>query len=101
MKKKTIEKQKKYLPGYNGKAFSQGNKKLPESTIIANLSSGENCPARKKGLCKVARYCYARKCERIYPLYLRKNLAIEQWINDASDEEIYDLLEAYINDYEN
>lgn len=100
MKKKTLEKQEKYLPGYKGKVFSRGNKKLGENTLIANLTSAEHCPAKELGLCRVEHYCYAKKCERIYPNYKRKNLIVEDWIGSASADEIYDVLEAYIDDYE-
>lgn len=100
MKKIKFEKQEKYLPSYKGKVFSKGNKKLGEDTLIANLTSAEHCPAKELGLCRVEHYCYAKKCERIYPNYKRKNLIVEDWIGSASADEIYDLLEAYIDDYE-
>ena len=32
---------------------------IPECTIIANLTSAHNCPARELGLCRVAQHCYA------------------------------------------
>ena len=100
MKQNTKLIQRKYLPGYEGKVFSRGNKKLGEDTLIANLTSAEHCPAKELGLCRVEQYCYAKKCERIYPYYKRKNLIVEDWIESATADEIYDLLTAYINDYE-
>lgn len=90
--------QKRLLPNYNGQVFSYGNSKLPKSTLIVNLSSAENCPSRKRGLCEIEDKCYARKCERIYPNYKKKNLIVEEWFNSASDNDIIDLMNAYIED---
>ncbi len=47
--------------------FSKGNKKLPKSTYILNVGSALDCPSEKLGLCPVAKECYAKKAERIYP----------------------------------
>lgn len=100
MNKKITNCQNKYLPRYKGRVFSLGNKKLGEDTLIANITSAEHCPSKELGLCKVEQCCYAKKCERIYPNYKRKNLIVEDWIGNASSDEILDLLEAYIDDYE-
>ena len=101
MKKNNRKIQEKHLPNFSGIVFGQGNAKIPESTLIANLTSAENCPSRKLGLCRVEECCYARKCERIYPNYKKRNLAIEDWMGSASADEIYELMEAYIDQYEN
>lgn len=93
-----LEIQKKIMPEYKGQAFTYGNSKLPKSTLIVNLSSAENCPSRKRGLCEIEDKCYARRCERIYPNYKKKNLIVEEWFNSASDEDIIDLMDAYIED---
>jgi hypothetical protein len=37
----------------------------------------------------------------IYPNYKKRNLAIEDWMESASADEIYELMEAYIDQYEN
>lgn len=100
MKKKTKEIQKKYFSDFEGIVFSHINKKLGRSTIVANLTSAENCPSCKLGFCKLSKICYAKKCERIYPNYKRKNLIVEDWMEKASATDILDLLEAYIEDYE-
>ena len=90
--------QKRLLPHYDGQVFSYGNSKLPKSTLIVNLSSAENCPSRKRGLCEIENKCYARKCERIYPNYKKKNLIVEKWLNSASDKDIEDLVDAYVDE---
>ena len=90
--------QKRLLPHYDGQVFSYGNSKLPKSTLIVNLSSAENCPSRKRGLCEIEDKCYARKCERIYPNYKKKNLIVEKWLNSASDKDIEDLVDAYVDE---
>ena len=95
-----IEKQKKLMPDYNGCVFACGNKKIPQSTIMANLTSAHNCPAKESGLCRVGKYCYAFREER-YPNPLNKNLKVEGWIENASSDDIYELLESYIDYYEN
>ncbi len=99
MRKKIRETQKRIIPHYNGNVFPGGNKKLPKSTLIANLTSARNCPAKALGLCDIED-CYAAKCERIYKYYLAKNLIVEEWLKDAPTEDIIELLEAYIDDDE-
>jgi hypothetical protein len=51
----------------------EGNRKIPKSTAIFNMSSALNCPSKKLGLCKAASQgakCYARKAEILYPQVL-------------------------------
>ena len=65
------------------KLLSRGNRKLPRTTAILNLTSATDCPSRKLGLCKVAdeackrrasgeaaHDCYALKSEVAYPAVL-------------------------------
>jgi len=47
--------------------FTIGNKKLPKTTYILNVGTALDCPSEKLGLCDVAKECYAKKAERIYP----------------------------------
>jgi hypothetical protein len=101
MRKKNMAIQKKHLPNYSGKVFSNNNKKLGKATIVANLTSAEHCPAKELGLCRVEHCCYATKCEKYSPNYKRKNLIVEDWIGNASSDDIYEVLEAYIDQYEN
>lgn len=48
--------------------LSWGNTKLPDTTAILNITTAENCPSRKLGLCalKNPNRCYARKAEIQY-----------------------------------
>lgn len=97
MKKSILAVQQQVMPGYTGQVFSFGNQKLPNNTMIANLSSATNCPSKALGLCKVASICYAFHGEKRWPNVLKKNLAVEQWIQSASEQDIIRLLEAYIS----
>jgi len=96
MKKSIRIIQEKVFSGFNGKVFAYGNTKLPKSTLIVNLTSASNCPAKALGLCDVANVCYAYKCEKIYKNYRNKNLAVEEWLACADDVDILSLLNAYI-----
>ena len=57
--------QEEIFPQFSGQVFSYGNKKLPESTMIVNLTSAQNCPAKQLGLCLVPDVCYAQKGEEL------------------------------------
>jgi hypothetical protein len=49
---------------------SEGNRKIPSSTAIFNMTPAKFCPSRKLGLCKAEKQgakCYADKAERLYP----------------------------------
>ena len=55
------------------KYFSWGNKKLPKTTAIFNITTALGCPAHAKGLCQLAsptKQCYAMVAERMYPTVL-------------------------------
>lgn len=47
--------------------LSFGNRKLPNSTAIFNITSAINCPSDKFGMCKIADICYAKKTENRWP----------------------------------
>lgn len=96
MKKSILITQHEILPEYNGQVFSYGNLKLPESTMIVNLTSAHNCPGKAAGLCKVENICYAHRGEHRHPLYLRKNLIVEKWLKCAEEKDIITMLDAYI-----
>ena len=97
MKKSVLEIQNQIFNGtYTGQVFSYGNKKIPRNTLIVNLSSAQNFPSKALGLCQVAQYCYALKCERVYPNYRAKNLIVEQWIQHDSTKNIVRLMQVYI-----
>lgn len=49
--------------------FSWGNKKLPKTTAIFNITTALGCPALVKNLCQLVnplKQCYAMKAERMY-----------------------------------
>lgn len=51
------------------KLVSFGNHKLPNTTMIFNMSSASGCPSRKRKLCKVPGICYGVKIEKYAPRY--------------------------------
>ncbi len=64
-----------------------GNMKLPKTTIIFNMASSKDCPARKKGLCRYAKICYARKPEIIYPTVLPYRERQEKfWLENSAND---------------
>lgn len=76
-----------------GKIFSYGNKKLPASTMIFNLTTAKNCPSK---MCKVAEFCYAKKGEnRFIDVFLR-NLRNKIMLENISLKDFLKLLELYI-----
>jgi len=52
--------------------FAFGNRKLPNTTAIFNMSSAQQCPSNGLGLCQLAdpNKCYALKAERMYKAVL-------------------------------
>ena len=76
-----------------GKVFSYGNKKLPASTMIFNLTTAKNCPSK---LCKVAKYCYAKKGENRYIDVFLRNLRNKIMLENISLKDFLKLLELYI-----
>ena len=64
-----------------------GNMKLPKTTMIFNMGSSKNCPARKKGLCQYAKICYARRPEIIYPAVLPYRERQEKfWLKNSAND---------------
>lgn len=88
-----------HVPDYSGSFISRGNKKLPSSTMIFNLTSARNCPARKLGLCTIKPRCYADHSEVRWPCVIKKNLAVEKWLGNATVEDIKEMFDSYIKDY--
>lgn len=75
-----------------GELCSFGNKKLPQTTMILNLSSAKHCPSALLGLCHCVGVCYAKKGEGIYKNYERKNQRIRNWLLRATEDEIFETL---------
>lgn len=76
-----------------GKVFSYGNKKLPASTMIFNLTTAKNCPSK---LCKVAEFCYAKKGENRFIEVFLRNLRNKIMLDNISLKDFLKLLELYI-----
>ena len=76
-----------------GKVFSYGNKKLPASTMIFNLTTAKNCPSK---LCKVAEFCYAKKGENRFIEVFLRNLRNKLMLENISLKDFLKLLELYI-----
>ena len=69
-----------------------GNHKLPKNTMIFNMTSAENCPAAKLGLCKLNALkikCYALKAEQQYKEHvLKARKEQEEYWNTRSVDDI-------------
>ena len=68
--------------------ISQGNHKLPQNTLVYNLSSATDCPSHKLGLCRLGhRDCYAWQIEafrsHIIPYLDRQK---ELWLSASASE---------------
>lgn len=79
----------------SGKSFAYGNQKLPESTMIVNLTSAWNCPSIEQGDCSFGKTCYARRSE-YKPAPQLRNLRMQNAYQYLTGKEILQLLEAYI-----
>jgi hypothetical protein len=62
-----------------------GNKKLPKTTMIINITSATDCPSRKLGLCQLdhcgigSNKCYALKFEKFRPCTLEHRRKQQAW----------------------
>lgn len=73
--------------------FSYGNRKLPRSTAIFNITSSTDCPSAKLGLCSICNICYAKKAERLYPAVLPYRRRQTQFWDNSTVEEFCGRLE--------
>ena len=78
-----------------GKTFSYGNSKVPENTLIINLTSAFNCPS-KNGDCQWGKRCYAHDTETQYDKTEYRNLRNQHFLKMLTPREILQLVEAYI-----
>ena len=84
-------------------AFSAGNKKLPNNTLIINFSSAMRCPAWNE--CLVKHACYARAGEKPHTAVYRANTnRYLLWELTRGDEKMMSLMlnmvKAYMFNYE-
>lgn len=79
-----------------GKTFSYGNTKVPENTLVINLTSAFNCPSKLNGECKWGKRCYAHKTENRYDKTEARNLRNQTALPELSVKEILKLVESYI-----
>ena len=76
------------------KLVSFGNKKLPKSTMIFNMSSAMECVSDALGLCAVSEICYAKKAERIYPqVKPYRDRQADYWLNNSACDILLDMVE--------
>ena len=93
---KEILKDSGLLLNVSGKAFAYGNQKLPESTMIVNLTSAWNCPSIEAGDCAFGKGCYARRGEEVFKNTQLRNLRMQNAYKYMSAKDILRLVEAYI-----
>lgn len=79
-----------------GKTFSYGNSKVPENTLIINLTSAFNCPSKENGECQWGKRCYAHGTETQYKDTEYRNLRNQHTLGLLSVKEILRLVETYI-----
>lgn len=84
------------LLSIGGKSFAYGNTKLPEDTMIVNLTSAWNCPSIAAGECPFGKDCYARGTELYSKQTQERNLRMQNAYKYLTAKEILQLLEAYI-----
>ena len=80
----------------SGKSFAYGNTKLPEDTMIVNLTSAWNCPSIEAGECPFGKDCYARGTELYSKPAQQRNLRMQNAYKYLTAKEILKLVEAYI-----
>lgn len=78
--------------------FSNGNSKLPKTTLIINFSSALNCPAWNE--CIVKHACYARATEKgkssVYNANENRSL---YWLTTQNDPELMKLMMDFVRSY--
>ncbi len=75
--------------------FSWGNKKLPKTTAIFNLTTAVGCPALIKGLCQLKnplRECYAIKTEKRFKQVIPFRLRQGKFWKSCTDKQFIDKL---------
>lgn len=93
--KNTLKKQGLELE-VSGKCFSYGNAKLPEDTMIVNITSAWNCPSIKNCAFGKSETCYGMGGEKRYNRTQLRNLRMQHAYQYMSAKELLKLIEAYI-----
>lgn len=90
VKNKTITIKNKELNVDMSFYVSKGNKKLPKSCYIFNISSSHNCISNKLGLCNLgsSNKCYAFKAEKQYKDCLKCRNNQETCWNEIKDKNL-------------
>lgn len=69
-----------------------GNSRIGDDTLILNMGSATDCPAKKLGYCKLGSKCYALKSERMYPVVLDyRTRQGEYWLGNSAIDIAFDL----------
>lgn len=77
-----------------GEVFSYGNRKLPASTMIFNLTTAKKCPA--KMFCDIKDECYANAGESAFKDTFLRNLRNRIMLEHISLKDFLKLIELYI-----
>lgn len=93
--KDTLKKQGLELE-VSGKSFAYGNSKLPENTMIVNITSAWNCPSIKNCAFGKSETCYGMSGEKRYNRTQLRNLRMQHAYQYMSAKELLKLIEAYI-----
>lgn len=65
-----------------------GNKKIPKSTAITNMTSWFNCPGRTKEFCNICEICYDKFREVMNKNVCKSRLNHEIWFRTTKDIDI-------------
>jgi hypothetical protein len=78
--------------------FSNGNKKVPENTLIVNFTTAIGCPAWNE--CLVKHACYARQTEKAKPsVYDGNDRRSLFWLTTQHDDELLTLMMDFARSY--
>lgn len=78
--------------------FSNGNKKVPENTLIVNFTTAIGCPAWNE--CLVKHACYARQTEKGKPsVYDGNDRRSLFWLTTQHDDELLTLMMDFARSY--
>lgn len=78
--------------------FSNGNKKVPENTLIVNFTTAIGCPAWNE--CLVKHACYARQTEKGKPsVYDGNDRRSLFWLTTQNDSTLLDLMMDFARSY--